>query len=260
MDGVDWKLVERVRGMTERPLTVAGGITSVEEIVRLHEMGCDAQIGMALYTGRLDLAEAFCALVRFGSDGLAPTAVVDEAGRPLMLAYSNRESLLEALRTGKGVFYSRSRRTIWRKGETSGNTQHLLRARLDCDRDAILFVVEQRGVACHNGTYSCFREEPFRLVDLETVLWRRLREATQGDSYTARLANDPTLLSTKIREEAAELAAAQTPNEVRWEAADLLYHALVKVLATGLSFRDVLAELSARRAMDKAQKRLEETE
>jgi phosphoribosyl-AMP cyclohydrolase len=127
------------------------------EIQRLESMNVDSQIGMAVYTGRLDLAEAFAAAVDFEKgNGLVPTVVQDADGTVLMLAYSNRESLLASFRTGRGTYWSRSRRELWVKGTTSGNQQELLTARFDCDHDTLLYTVRQQGPACHLGRRSCF--------------------------------------------------------------------------------------------------------
>jgi len=140
--------LERVAELCEAAgssaLTIAGGVTTAHEIAELDRMGVDAQVGMALYTGTIDLADAFAApLVSDRPDGLFATSVVDEHGRALGLAWSSKESLREALATGTGVYHSR-KRGLWRKGESSGATQELLAVALDCDRDALRFTVRQR--------------------------------------------------------------------------------------------------------------------
>lgn len=138
-------------------VTFAGGITSAEEIAELDKLGADAQVGMAIYTGRLHLADAIGAPLKTDRpDGLFATVVADENNHVLGLAYSSRESLRVAVDRGLGVYQSRSR-GIWVKGESSGNTQELLRIALDCDRDAIRFNVVQRGSGfCHLPQWSCF--------------------------------------------------------------------------------------------------------
>ena len=129
----------------------------VEEIKKLESMNVDSQLGMAVYSGKLDLADAFASVVDFDkSGGLVPTVVQDVNGAVLMLAYSSRESLLEAFSSGRGTYWSRSRGELWTKGKTSGNYQELVSARFDCDRDTLLFTVHQHGPACHLGKRSCF--------------------------------------------------------------------------------------------------------
>lgn len=139
-------------------LTVAGGVKSVEEIASLDRLGIDAQIGMALYTGTFTVADALLAMLKSDRpDGLIPTIVGDERGAALGLAYSSADSLKIAIRERRGVYHSRSRGGIWRKGESSGATQELLAVALDCDRDAIRFIVKQDGPGfCHTGTRTCF--------------------------------------------------------------------------------------------------------
>lgn len=226
-------------------LTIAGGVTTPDDIAFLDAHGCDAQVGMALYTGRLDLADALAApLCSERPDGLWPTLVVDELGVALGLAWSDAESLREAVRTRRGVYRSRTR-GLWRKGATSGAHQELLCVSLDCDRDALRFTVRQHGPGfCHRATRTCFGDDPGPGA-LARRLGQRIAAAPAG-SYTARLAADPALLSAKLVEEAAELATATTPAHVRHEAADLLYFALVACARSGVDLADVTRELELR--------------
>ncbi len=227
------------------PVTIAGGITTASEVAALDRMGADAQVGMALYTGRLPLADAFAAPLRSDRpDGLWPTVVTDEHGVALGLAYSSLESLRAAFEERRGIYQSRSR-GLWAKGETSGNAQQLLRVAADCDRDALKFVVRQLGDGfCHLGDWSCWGAAG-GLPALE----RRLRERLAGgsaQSYTARLAEDPRLLSAKLAEEAGELAAASDRAATAWEAADLLYFVAAALAARGVPLAEVFAELDRR--------------
>ncbi|MCB9664808.1 MAG: phosphoribosyl-ATP diphosphatase [Alphaproteobacteria bacterium] len=227
-------------------ITFAGGITTIDEIAVLDRMGADAQVGMALYSGRLPLADAFGAPLRSDRpDELVPTVVTDLQGRALGLVYSSRESLRLALDEGRGVYWSRSRGEIWRKGETSGAVQRLVRAELDCDRDALRFVVDQAAPGfCHEGTWTCWGES-HGLGALERTVAARRQDAPEG-SYTRRLFDDPALLAAKLREEAQELAEAATPEHVAAEAADVLYFTLVRMAAAGVGLADVEAVLDAR--------------
>jgi phosphoribosyl-ATP pyrophosphohydrolase len=241
-------------------VTIAGGVTTAEEVAALDRIGADAQVGMALYTGRLSLADAVGApLVTDRPDGLFATVVCDERGTALGLAWSSRESLERAIDTRRGVYQSRTR-GLWEKGAASGATQELLRVDLDCDRDALRFTVRQAGAGfCHLGAATCWGDAP-ALGRLERTL--RLRaaavEARPGlpgpqvdggtGSYTARLLSDPSLLRAKLVEEAGELADADSAGEVTREAADVMYFTMVRMAAAGVTLADVEREL-ARRAL-----------
>ncbi len=232
LQGSDLARAERLREAAgDTMLTVAGGITTTDEIAALDKLGIDAQVGMALYTGRMDLADAIAApLTSDRPDGLWPTVVVDERGVALGLAWSSSESLRAAVRNRRGVYRSRTR-GLWVKGETSGATQDLLRVDLDCDRDALRFTVRQQGSGfCHRNTATCWGALN-GLGALERTLRQRIADAPPG-SYTRRLLDDPNLLRSKLVEEANELAAATSRYEVTWETADVLYFALV-ALARG---------------------------
>ncbi len=224
-------------------LTIAGGVTTPEEIAALDALGADAQVGMALYTGGLGLADAFAAPLRSDRpDGLWATVVADERGRTLGLAWSDRASLTAAIERRRGIYHSR-RRGLWEKGATSGATQELLAVDVDCDRDCLRFTVRQRGGFCHTGTRSCFGER--RGLDaLEARLAER--SSSSAGSYTAKLLGDPATLRGKLIEEAEELAQAQGSEDVAAEAADLLYFAMVALRRAGVSLAEVEDELDRR--------------
>jgi phosphoribosyl-ATP pyrophosphohydrolase/phosphoribosyl-AMP cyclohydrolase len=245
MRGLNREFAETLQKKIKKPLTIAGGIKNTEEAADFVKMGFDVQVGMSLYKGELDLAAGVVGSVDFEKSPLVPTIVQDEAGRILMLAYSNRESLGKALRKGKGIYYSRSRRKIWVKGETSGNTQELISCRLDCDRDTLLFTVRQKGPACHTGSYSCFGPKRFRMQDLFIVLKSRKKELPAG-SYTTKLLKDAKLLNRKIMEEAFEVTDASGTRELAWETADVIYHMAVLCTREGLDWRMIEAELGGR--------------
>lgn len=229
----------------DRVLTIAGGVTTPDDVAALDRLGAEAQIGMALYTGRLSLAEAFAApLVSDRPDGLWPTVVVDDRGVALGLGYSSGESLAVALERRQGVYHSRTR-GLWVKGETSGATQELLRVDADCDRDTLRFTVRQRGAGfCHSGTHDCWGGER-GLGALERRLAARRESAPEG-SYTRRLLDDVALLRSKLVEEAGELADAVSPENVAREAADVIYFAAVALARAGVGLDAVERELDRR--------------
>jgi phosphoribosyl-ATP pyrophosphohydrolase len=247
LGGGDLEAARRVvEAAGDTPVTVAGGITTVEEVAALDRMGADAQVGMALYTGRLPLADGFMApLVSDRPDGLWPAVVCDEHGTALGLVYSNAESLRAAIDQRRGIYWSRSRAALWPKGETSGATQQLLRAEADCDRDALRFTVRQSEPGfCHRDTWSCWGPDR-GLSALERRLAHRLAGEHDG-SYTAAVTRDPARLAAKLTEEAAELAEASNRDEVVWEAADLTYFTSAALARAGVAWSEVLAELDRR--------------
>ncbi|MFV2038829.1 MAG: phosphoribosyl-ATP diphosphatase, partial [Acidimicrobiales bacterium] len=236
---------EVVAAAGDRRVTIAGGITSAQEVARLDSIGADAQVGMAIYTGQLSLGEALSAMLSSDrSDQLWPTVVVDERGTALGLAWSNAETLAEAIESRRGVYQSRSR-GLWVKGETSGATQELLKVDLDCDRDALRFTVRQHGSGfCHTGSRTCWGSDG----GVGRLARRLGRIATEDNptSNTRRLLDNPALLQAKLLEEAAELVAANRSADVTHEAADLLYFLMVKLCSAGVPFDRVEAMLDAR--------------
>jgi phosphoribosyl-ATP pyrophosphohydrolase/phosphoribosyl-AMP cyclohydrolase len=193
------------------------------------------------------------------SDGLLP-AVVQHAdtGAVLMVGYMNREALRETLARRHVVFFSRSKQRLWEKGETSGHFLELEQIRTDCDRDALLVTARPLGPVCHEGTVTCFGDEPVTngerlafLAVLERVIEQRIAESPQG-SYTARLfAEGPKRIAQKVGEEGIEVALAavvETDDKVVSESADLIFHLLILLRSRGLSFQSVVAELHSRHA------------
>jgi phosphoribosyl-ATP pyrophosphohydrolase len=246
MAGFDWGLLESaIATAGGARVTAAGGITTADEIARLHALGADAQVGMALYSGSLGLGEAVAASLTKPVDGRWPTVVVDEAGAALGLVWSTAESVAAAVDARTGIYWSRSRDELWEKGATSGATQELVRVDLDCDADALRFTVHQHGTGfCHTGSRSCW-DPTFSLHVLDRVIAQRLTNPEPG-SGTAALLADPELLAAKITEEAAELNEALPADEVVHEAADLLYFTLTRLRQAGASLADVEAELGLR--------------
>jgi len=246
MGGTNLEQVEElVEAAGSARVTIAGGVTTAEEIAELDRLGADAQVGMALYSGKLHLGDAIGApLTSDRPDGLFPTVVTDEHGVALGLAYSNMESLRAAVDASQGVYHSR-KRGLWHKGATSGATQELLAIDLDCDRDTLRFKVSQKAPGfCHEDTHTCWGNDG-GITALARTIQRRLKDAPQG-SYTRRLFDDPELLRSKLFEEARELIEADDPSEAAWETADVIYFALAALAARGGSLYEVERELDRR--------------
>src|SRR5690606_29172657 len=205
----------------------------------------DALVGMALYSGTLDLADGFAApLASDRPDGQCPTIVVDEGGAAPGIAWSTCERLRQAIDTRRDVYQS-GIPEVRVKGVTSAASTELLMVSADCDRDSLRFVVRQDGTGfCHLHTRTCWGEDTGigrlarRLADI-------VADPPPG-SHTARLAGDPDLLAAKLIEEAGELAAATDPDDVAGEAADLIYFALAKAAASGVRLADIEAVLDRR--------------
>jgi len=187
---------------------------------------------------QINVSDAFLSIVTSDrSDNLFPTVVSTQSGHTLGLVYSSVESVRESIFSGKGVYQSR-KHGLWRKGETSGATQDIVSIRLDCDSDCLEYRVIQHGAGfCHLNRLSCFGS-PNGFTALESTLKARL-EGSPPESYTKRLFDDPDLLRSKIMEEADELCQASSPEEVAFEAADLIYFALTKCVAAGVSIADI---------------------
>ena len=191
----------------------------------------------------------------FDASGLVPVVAQDHAsGDVLMVAWANAESLARTAETGIAHFWSRSRKALWRKGETSGHELRVVGARADCDRDTLLLVVEPTGPACHTGARTCFGEASPTAAGMLEELARVVREragAPAGESYTARLlARGPDQVLKKIGEEATEVVLAarvQSDERLAEETADLLYHLLVALHQRSLPLSRVMDELRRRR-------------
>ena len=201
--------------------------------------------------------------IRFDERGLVPVIAQDATTRAVLtLAYANREAVEKTLSSGEAHYYSRSRDELWRKGETSGNTQRVVEVRLDCDADALLYSVEPRGPACHTGEETCFfttvegkgtggggeSPELGPMVErLAATIARRHREMPEG-SYTARLLGEgKERLAQKVGEEAVEVVVAALVEErLAEEAADLVYHLLVLLEERGVGTGEVARVLRDR--------------
>ena len=247
MKGIDFSKIKRIKEATNKKLTAAGGITSLTEIKWLENLKIDSQLGMAVYTGKIDLAKAFVSVLDFSKNGgLVPTIVQDETDQVLMLAFSSEESLLKTFKENTATYYSRSRKKLWTKGETSGNFQEILKVRYDCDRDSLIFTVKQINVACHEGGYSCFGEKKFSFQELYNIIDDRIRNPKSG-SYTSKIAADESKIKNKIKEECLEILDYKGKDNLIWEISDLFYFVFVLMAKKGVDVKDIENELWRRR-------------
>ncbi|HZG17885.1 MAG TPA: bifunctional phosphoribosyl-AMP cyclohydrolase/phosphoribosyl-ATP diphosphatase HisIE [Candidatus Bathyarchaeia archaeon] len=207
--------------------------------------------------------------LRFDAAGLIPAVVQDAVSKEVLtLAYMNRESLTKTLESGETWFWSRSRQELWHKGATSGHTQKVVSLAYDCDGDALVVQVVPNGPACHNGTYSCFVEKLTSpasetnasndregnrfaiLAQLEALIASREAERPEGSYTTYLFEKGVDKILKKVGEEASEVIIAaknRSHDELRYEAADLLFHLLVLLREQKLPLDDVLRELHIRR-------------
>jgi phosphoribosyl-ATP pyrophosphohydrolase/phosphoribosyl-AMP cyclohydrolase len=195
--------------------------------------------------------------ISYDERGLVPCVIQDwDSGEVLTMAYMNEQALRRTRATGELHLWSRSRGELWKKGETSGNTQTVKALRLDCDGDTLLALVEPAGPACHTGERTCFHRgelEPApheTLPALERTLVARALERPAG-SYTVELLDDPQRIGEKVREEAEEVARAareESEERVDEEAADVIYHLLVLLHSRGRALADAERVLDARRS------------
>ncbi len=200
--------------------------------------------------------------LKFNADGLIPAIVTDAwSGKVLTLAYMNRESLEISLREERTCFWSRSRQELWRKGETSGNVQHIVSITADCDRDALLVRVDKEGPACHLGTDSCFNDLVFASAERGEFSMDGLYELLQGrneerpaGSYTTYLFEKGVdKILKKVGEECTEVIVAAKGDdrrETEYEIADLAYHVMVLMVQMGITPDDIRKELASRHVID----------
>ncbi len=200
--------------------------------------------------------------LKFDAQGLIPAVVVDAASKKVLtLAYMNRESLEISTKEGRTCFWSRSRQELWRKGETSGNVQHIVDITADCDRDALVVTVNKDGPACHLGTDSCFNDKvfqgdqpvPFSVEGLYALLQGRKETLPEGSYTTYLFQKGLDKILKKVGEESTEVIIAGKANdkpETVYEIADLMYHVMVLMVEMSISVEDITAELASRHVID----------
>ena len=201
--------------------------------------------------------------LKYDERGLIPAIVIDtDTRRVLMLAYMNEESLRLSMEKGLTCFYSRSRRQLWTKGETSGNFQHIVSITADCDRDTLLVEVRKDGPACHLGTESCFSDvifegdEPaaFQYQDLMDMLRGRKENPKEGSYTTYLFEKGLDKILKKVGEETTEVIIAAKDRDranAIYEIGDLMYHVMVLMLEAGISLEDIKREMASRHVIDK---------
>ena len=201
--------------------------------------------------------------LRFDEKGLIPAIVVDAWSRKVLtLAYMNEESLKISMEEKRTCFWSRSRQELWRKGETSGNVQHIVSIIADCDRDALIVLVDKEGPACHLGTDSCFNDPVYINEDSEDFTFDGLfellkdrKEKLPENSYTTYLFQKGLdKILKKVGEESTEViiaGKAEDKAETIYEIADLAYHVMVLMTEMGITPDDIRKELSKRHVIDK---------
>ncbi len=200
--------------------------------------------------------------LKFDASGLIPAVVVDAVSKKVLtLAYMNRESLQITMEKGLTCFWSRSRQELWLKGETSGNYQHVVSITADCDRDALVVMVEKDGPACHLGTDSCFNDpvwqsdelQEFSLEGLMALLKGRKETLPEGSYTTYLFQKGLDKILKKVGEESTEViiaGKAEDKRETVYEIADLAYHVMVLMTEMGITLEDVHRELASRHVID----------
>ena len=200
--------------------------------------------------------------LKFDEKGLIPAIVVDaNTKRVLTLAYMNRESLAISMERELTCFYSRSRQELWLKGETSGNYQHIVSITADCDRDALVVLVEPDGPACHKGTTSCFNDlvfesderQPFSMEGLMELIEGRKINKKEGSYTTYLFDKGLDKILKKVGEESTEViiaAKAEDKRDTIYEIADLTYHVMVLMTQMGISLDEIMLELASRHVID----------
>ncbi|HMA29359.1 MAG TPA: imidazole glycerol phosphate synthase subunit HisF [Thermoanaerobaculia bacterium] len=289
--GFDLEMLRAVRAVVDVPIVASGGAGQLDDFAKAVVIGgADAVLAASLFHDRVFTigavkeamrraglairpapAPARMLLPRYDANGLVPVVMRDVVtGNVLTLAWANAEALARTRETGLAHFYSRSRKELWKKGETSGNVQHVVGISLDCDEDAVLYDVRPSGPACHTGAVSCFSRvetlgpasEPGSADELDlTALFaivKARKETPVPGSYTNELLEaGVSRIAQKVGEEAVETALASVSGDagaLAGEAADLLYHLAVLLTARGVAPGDVAAKLAERRGASRREK------
>ena len=190
MQGTNIDMAQELRNAVKCRVVVAGGVSTESEIEQLEKMGCDVQLGMALYTNKVSLKDSFIRCLDWKkTDGMIPVIAQSEHGEVLMMGYANHEAFKKTFDTKKLTFWSRTRNTLWTKGETSGHFLEVKKLRADCDRDTVLATVVPHGGVCHTGSFNCFSSEADEKSSMERLygtIAERFANPKPG-SYTATL-------------------------------------------------------------------------
>lgn len=237
--------LEEIRTYTAKNIAIESKF-DISDISHFEKENISVIIDCEYYENKEKMTEAFCQCLDFEKRyGYLPTIVQDyETKQVLMLAYSNLDSLKQALNTQKGTYFSRSRKKIWIKGETSGNIQGLVKARYNCDKDAILFFVRQTGNACRHGKYSCFSEKDIEINSLYNDILNKKR-LLPDKALTTKLFEDEYVLKKKLMEKAFDLINYEKNSSLETEAAQLTYLLLTFMAAHNITPKDVLNKLSS---------------
>lgn len=200
--------------------------------------------------------------LKFDENGLIPAIVEDFYTREVLtLAYMNKESLEITMKEGRTCFWSRSRKKLWRKGEESGNIQHVMEIKADCDGDALVVIVKKEGPACHLGTESCFNDEiytaegfnDFTTDGLMKLIESRKTSPKEGSYTTYLFEKGIDKILKKVGEESTEVIVAGKGNDKKetiYEISDLMYHVMVLMIEMGISSKDIIDELASRHVID----------
>lgn len=200
--------------------------------------------------------------LKFDENGLIPAIVEDFYTREVLtLAYMNKESLEITMKEGRTCFWSRSRKKLWRKGEESGNIQHVMEIKADCDGDALVVIVKKEGPACHLGTESCFNDEiytaegfnDFTTDGLMKLIEGRKTSPKEGSYTTYLFEKGIDKILKKVGEESTEVIVAGKGNDKKetiYEISDLMYHVMVLMIEMGISSKDIIDELASRHVID----------
>ncbi len=244
-DGRDMATLVGLQSQVELPILAFGVVHSAQDVVDLDRSQVDCLLDGAMRR-QIDPAEAFADLLDFDSgNGLLPTVIQDKARQVLGLFYSNKDAVIQSMRSGQATFWSFARGDVSVKESAQGQTLPLVSTALDCRRRALLYTVVTDGPVCHTGTYSCFGDRTFSLETLEDVIVSRQAKPKAG-SYTQQVLTSAQGVVQELVRQAQELAQADSPARIIWETADLLYFVLVNLARNDIPLSWVIKELHGR--------------